>query len=73
MILLQQDILAFQTLGNSYANNMKAPDSENLWNNMSKDAHTVKNPKPMYIDQKHPYNVLIHQLKKTLSNTCLWT
>jgi len=30
MILPQQDTLAFQILGNSYANNMKALDSENL-------------------------------------------
>ena len=34
MTPLQQDTLAFQTLGNLYMNNMKAPDLENLWNNM---------------------------------------
>jgi len=73
MIPQQPDILAYRTLGNSFANNTKDPDSENLWNNTSKDALAVKNPKPTYIDQKHPYNILIHLLKKGLSNTYRWT
>jgi len=47
---------------------MKDPDSENLWNNTSKDVLVAKNPKPMYTDQKHPYNVLIHLSKKAHFN-----
>jgi len=73
MIPLQLDTLAYRTLGNSFVNNTKDPDSENLWNNTSKDVLAVKNPRPMYIDQKHPYNVLIHLLKKAPFNTYRWT
>jgi len=69
MTLLQPDILAYLTLGNSFMNNTKDPDSENLWNNMSKDVPAAKNPKLTYIDQKHCYNILIHLLKKALFNT----
>jgi len=68
MIPLQPDTLAYPTLGNSFANNTKDPDLENLWNNMSKDVPAAKSPKLMYIDQKHPYNVLIHLLKKAPFN-----
>jgi len=52
---------------------MKDPDLENLWNNTSKDVLVVKNPKPMYIDQKHLYNVSIHLLKKAPFNMYRWT
>jgi len=73
MIPQQLDILAYRTLGNLFVNNTKNPDSENLLNNMSKDALTVKNPRLMYIDQKHPYNILIHLSKKAPFNMCQWT
>jgi len=68
MIPLQLDTQASLTLGNSFANNMKAPDSENSLNNMSKDVLAAKNPRLMYINQKHRYNVLIHLLKKAPFN-----
>jgi len=73
MIPLQLDILVSLILGNLFANNTKALDSENLWSNMSRDALAAKNPKLMYINQKHLYNVLIHLLKKAPSNTYRWT
>jgi len=73
MIPLQPDILAYRTLGNLSENNMKDPDSENLWSNTSKDVPVVKNLKPTYTDQKHPYNILIHLSKKAHFNTYRWT
>jgi len=73
MIPLQLDILASLILGNSFANNTKDPDSENLWNNTSKDALAAKNPRLTYIDRKHRYNILIHLLKKAPFNMYQWT
>jgi len=73
MIPLQLDIPVFLTLGNLFVNNTKDLDLENLSSNTSKDALAAKNPKLTYINQKHPYNVLIHLLKKAHSNTYQWT
>jgi len=69
MIPLQLDTLAYQTLGNWSENNTRDPDLENLWSNTLKGMPVVKNPKPTYTNQKHPYNILIHLSKKAHFNT----
>ena len=49
-----------------------APNSENMWNNMSKDVLNVKKVKPFdYLIP--PYTISTPQQKKGPSNMCPWT